>query len=46
MIGVSLMSDYTMLSIGAASVVYSALMMLVFAAVYGIGLWVEWRRRK
>lgn len=40
------MSEYLMISIGAASVLYFVILMLVFAAVYGIGLWLEWRRRK
>jgi hypothetical protein len=40
------MSDYMMLSIGAASVVSFIAVAAVFAVVYGIGLWVEWRRRK
>lgn len=40
------MSEYLMISIGAASVLYFVLLMLVFAVVYGIGLWLEWRRRR
>lgn len=40
------MSDYMMFSIGAASVVSFIAVAAVFAVVYGIGLWVEWRRRK
>ena len=40
------MSEYLMISIGAASVLYFVLLMLVFAEVYGIGLWLEWRRRR
>ena len=40
------MSEYLMIPIGAASVLYFVLLMLVFAVVYGIGLWLEWRRRK
>jgi hypothetical protein len=40
------MSDYMMLSIGAASVVSFIAVAAVFAVIYGIGLWVEWRRRR
>ena len=40
------MSEYLMISIGAASVLYFVLLMLVFAVVYGIGRWLEWRRRR
>lgn len=40
------MNEYLMLSIGAASVVSFIAVAAVFAVVYGIGLWVEWRRRK
>lgn len=40
------MSDYMMLSIGAASVVSFIAVAAVFAVIYGIGLWVEWRQRK
>ena len=40
------MSDYMMLYIGAASVLYFVLLMIVFAVVYGLGLLLEWRRRK
>ena len=37
---------FPQLSIGAASVVSFIAVAAVFAVVYGIGLWVEWRRRK
>lgn len=40
------MNEYMMLSVVSASVVYYILLMLVFAVVYGIGLWLEWRRRR
>lgn len=40
------MNDYMMLYIGAASVVSFVAVAAVFAVVYGIGLWVEWRKRK
>ena len=40
------MLDHIALSIISASVLYFALLMIVFAAVYGIGLLLEWRRRK
>lgn len=46
MIGVNLMSEHLILSIGAASVVSFVAVATVFAVVYGIGLWLEWRRRK
>lgn len=46
MIGVSLMSEHMILSIGVASVVSFIAVATVFAVAYGIGLWVEWRRRK
>lgn len=35
-----------MAKIGAASVVSFIAVAAAFAVVYGIGLWVEWRRRK
>ena len=40
------MSEYLMLSIKAASVVYFLGMLTVFSAAYAIGLIFEWRRRK
>ncbi len=40
------MSDHMMLYIGAASVVSFIAVAAVFAVVYGIGLWVEWVKRK
>ena len=40
------MNEYMMLSVVSASVLYFVLLMLVFAVVYGIGLWLEWRRRR
>lgn len=40
------MLDHIILSIISASALYFVLLMLVFAAVYGIGLWLEWRRRR
>lgn len=38
--------DHMTISVISASVLYFVLLMLVFAAVYGIGLWLEWRRRR
>ena len=38
--------DHMTISVISASVLYFTLLMLVFAAVYGIGLWLEWRRRR
>ena len=46
MIGVNLMSEHLILSIGAASVVSFIAVAAVFAVIYGIGLWVEWKRRR
>ena len=46
MIGVNLMSEHLILSIGAASVVSFIAVAAVFAVVYGIGLWVECVKRK
>ena len=40
------MSEYMILSVVSASVVYMILMMLGCMVVYGIGLLIEWRRRK
>lgn len=40
------MSEYLTLSVVSASAVYTAMMLLVFAVVYGIGLLIEWRRRR
>lgn len=40
------MSEHLILSIGAASVVSFIAVAAVFSVVYGIGLWVEWRKRK
>ena len=40
------MSEHLILSIGAASVVSFIAVAAVFVVIYGIGLWVEWRRRK
>lgn len=40
------MSEHLILSIGAASVVSFVAVAAVFAVIYGIGLLVEWRRRK
>lgn len=40
------MSEYMILSVVSASVVYYILLMLVCVVVYGIGLLIEWRRRK
>ena len=40
------MSENLMLSVVSASVVSFIAVAAVFAVVYGIGLWVEWRRRK
>ena len=40
------MNEYMTLSVVSASVLYFVLLMLVFAVVYGIGLWLEWRRRR
>ena len=38
--------DHVAISVISASVLYFILLMIAFAAVYGIGLWLEWRRRK
>ena len=38
--------DHLTISVISASVLYFVLLMLVFAVVYGIGLWLEWRRRR
>ena len=40
------MSEHLILSIVSASVVSFVAVAAVFAVIYGIGLWVEWRRRK
>lgn len=40
------MSENLMLSVVSESVVSFIAVAAVFAVVYGIGLWVEWRRRK
>ena len=40
------MNEYMTLSIVSASVVYMILMTLGCVVVYGIGLLIEWRRRK
>lgn len=40
------MSDYMMLYIGAASVLYFVLLMIIAVAVYTAGLIFEWRRRR
>lgn len=40
------MSEYMTLSVVGASSVYMILMMLGCVVVYGIGLLIEWRRRK
>ena len=40
------MNDYMTLSVISASVVCMILMLLVCVVVYGIGLLIEWRRRK
>ena len=40
------MSEYLIISIGAASVVSFIAVAAVFAVIYGIGLWVEWKRRR
>ena len=34
--------DHVAISVISASVLYFVLLMLVFAVVYGIGLWLEW----
>ena len=38
--------DHVAISVISASVLYFVLLMIAFAAVYGIGLILEWRRRK
>ena len=38
--------DHITISVISASVLYFILLMIAFAAVYGIGLLFEWRRRK
>lgn len=40
------MNEYMMLSVVSASVVYYILLMLIAVAVYGLGLLLEWRRRR
>lgn len=40
------MGEHMMISIGAASVVSFIAVAAVFAVIYGIGLWVEWVKRK
>lgn len=40
------MSEHLILSVVSASVVSFIAVAAVFAVIYGIGLWVEWRRRK
>ena len=40
------MNEYMTLSVVSASVVYYILLMLIDVAVYGLGLLLEWRRRK
>ena len=38
--------DHLTISVISASVLHFILLMIAFAAVYGIGLLLEWRRRK
>lgn len=38
--------DHLTISVISASVVYFVLLMIAFEVVYGIGLFLEWRRRK
>ena len=40
------MSEHMILSVVSASVVSFIAVAAVFAVIYGIGLWVEWRKRK
>ena len=40
------MSEHMILSVVSASVVSFIAVAAVFAVIYGIGLWVEWRRRR
>ena len=40
------MSDYMMLYIGAASVLYFVMLMIIAVVVYAAGLVFEWRRRR
>ena len=40
------MSEYLMISIGAASVLYFVLLMLIATAAYAAGLIYEWRKRR
>lgn len=40
------MSEYMTLSVISASVVYMIMMLLGCVVVYGIGLLIEWRRRR
>lgn len=40
------MSEYMILSVVSASVVYYILLMIIAVVVYGLGLLIEWRRRK
>ena len=38
--------DHLTISVISASVLYFVLLMIVFAVVYGLGLLLEWRRRR
>lgn len=38
--------DHLTISVISASVLYYILLMLIAVAVYGLGLLIEWRRRK
>ena len=40
------MSDYMMLYVGTASVLYFVMLMIIAAVVYAAGLIFEWRKRK
>lgn len=40
------MNEYMMLYIGAASVLYFSLLMIIAVVVYAVGLVFEWRKRK
>ena len=40
------MNEYLMLSIKAGTALYFGMYMIIAIAVYAVGLFVEWRRRK
>lgn len=40
------MNEYLMLYVGAASVLYFVMLMIIAVVVYAVGLVFEWRRRR